>query len=678
MKSLIWILVLTHVAGMLAGCGGTAAFYVSPTGNDDDPGTLQRPFATLERARAAARQLIRDEQTAGHNGITVYLRGGTYRRTEPLVLGGEDSGSAGAPVRWRAYGGEQVRISGGAEIPLSAFEKVRDADTRKRLGSKAAEKIRVVALGPLNIEPRPWPAQTRSGYQGRMEVFFNDKPMPCARWPNSGWALTGEVVDRGTRLFWHVEGDPHRGGTFKYADDRPERWSVERGVWIAGYLGCHWLDQAVRVEAIDTKARTIKLSWSVAYGLQADHRWRAVNLPEELDEPGEWFLDVPGRRLFFYPPPEAKDEDRIVLSVLAEPLLGLKDASHVVLEQLTFETGCGDAVTIDGGADCRVQDCVIRNMGGEAVKVSGGARHGVVGCTIAHTGAGGVSITAGDRPTLTPGECFVTDCDIFDFARLARAWRPGIALAGVGNRAAHNRVHDSPHLGISYYGNEHTIEFNELYNLCWEAEDNGAIYTGREWSGRGTKVQYNFIHHVTGYAAVGAQGIYLDDMACGNIIRGNILYKVQRAMMIGGGRDNIIEDNLAYECDKALWFDSRGMGKQRHSAEVDGGWRKALLEMPYTKPPWSTRYPKLVGILDDPVWPGAPRGNIMRRNVFVKCGGKVISPAVSEYSTLEDNLFVDDDAALRLDVRPRPESPVFDKIPRLKQMPLSKIGPREP
>jgi hypothetical protein len=70
--------------------------------DDSGPGTADRPFATLDRARVAA-----------VSGTVVNLRAGTYRRSTPFQLSVADSG-----VIYQAYGygtaaQEKVVISGG-------------------------------------------------------------------------------------------------------------------------------------------------------------------------------------------------------------------------------------------------------------------------------------------------------------------------------------------------------------------------------------------------------------------------------------------------------------------------------------------------------------------------------------------------------------------------------------
>ncbi|MBK9991066.1 MAG: hypothetical protein IPP19_10105 [Verrucomicrobia bacterium] len=100
-----------------------AEFSVSPTGSDSNPGTPDKPFKSLEKARDAARAIIAKGVPAG--GIAVWLRGGVYERISPLDFRAADSGtSETATVDWRGYPGEVVRISGGKTLKASDFTPV--------------------------------------------------------------------------------------------------------------------------------------------------------------------------------------------------------------------------------------------------------------------------------------------------------------------------------------------------------------------------------------------------------------------------------------------------------------------------------------------------------------------------------------------------------------------------
>jgi hypothetical protein len=85
-------------------------FYVSPDGNDNNPGTLEAPFETVDKARLAAREINQTEDT------NIYLRGGIYELSRPVIFFPEDSGKNGFFVVYRNYPGETPVISGGKQI----------------------------------------------------------------------------------------------------------------------------------------------------------------------------------------------------------------------------------------------------------------------------------------------------------------------------------------------------------------------------------------------------------------------------------------------------------------------------------------------------------------------------------------------------------------------------------
>ncbi|MBN2980838.1 hypothetical protein [Cohnella algarum] len=117
--------------------GAAKAFYVAPNGSDSNSGGPNDPFRTLEAARNAVRSLKNGEGLPA-GGVTVYLREGTYPRSESFELTEEDSGTAESPIVYRAYPGETVRLSGGANLDRTGFEPVADPAVLQRIIDPAA------------------------------------------------------------------------------------------------------------------------------------------------------------------------------------------------------------------------------------------------------------------------------------------------------------------------------------------------------------------------------------------------------------------------------------------------------------------------------------------------------------------------------------------------------------
>jgi len=632
-------------------------FVVSPQGADTNPGTEALPFATLEAARDAVRRLKSDHGLPA-GGVTVWLHGGDYVRTNAFELTAADSGTPESPVVWRARANEVPRLLGGRRLPpLAEWRPVSDPTVLERLDPKARGPVRQCDLRGLGIAEF---GEMKSRGFGRptapahAELFFAGRPMTLARWPNEGgWAPIAAFPEA------TAQGDDHGGklgrleAGFQYAGDRPRRWKETRDLWVHGYWAWDWANSYEKVASLDLEQRLIKTAPPYGlYGFRKGQRFYFLNVLEELDQPGEWYLDRVTGVLYFWPPeavpgpaPSRPAGERtasdaggarvppshpeVLLSLLDQPLLRLTEASHVTFQGLILEASRGNAVEMRGGASNRVAACLIRNIGDGGVTIEGGTGHGVVGCDLLDTGDGGVSLSGGDRQTLTAGGHFVEDCHFQRQGRWSKCYVPAVLMNGVGQRASHNLIHDHPHCAILFNGNDHLIEFNEIHHIALETGDVGAIYTGRDYTYRGNRIRHNYIHH-TGGVGMGSMGVYMDDCVSGTEVYGNVFYKVHWAMFIGGGRDHHVENNVFVECDPAVRVDGRGLDRSPVWYNmVNDYMRGRLAAMPAAL--YRERYPALkdldayYGPPEGPAITGEafrgipPEGNLVARNV---CAGK--------------------------------------------------------
>ena len=603
--------------------------FVGPGGSDEGPGTRAEPFRTLARARDRVRA-IKSEGALPDGGAAVSLREGEYPLDCSFELTEADSGTETGPIVYRAHPGERVRLTGGREV--SGFGPVTDAEILQRLDESARPNVLVADLtaqgiaGVVHECPEGHPIRTEK----MMEVFFKRRRMTLARWPNEGFALTGEMEPAETHVV--------------YEGDRPQRWSAEDDVWLHGYWGQNWRDHYQQVLDIDTVSRKMSVRKRRSDPKhQPRRRYVALNVLAELDAPGEWYLDRKAGRLYFWAP-EPIETGAVIVSLLADPLVRIDGASHVRLEGLVFECSRGRGVEIRGGQDNLVAGCEFRHLNGEAVAIEGGRANGVRSCDIHDVGAGGIILQAGDRKTLEPGECFADNNHIHDYALLARTYRPAVRVGGVGNRVAHNLIHDAPHGGIQLGGNEHVIEFNEIHHVVTETDDAGAFYMGRDLTHRGNVIRHNYFHHLGGFAGIDwrltkdqdlsehpsdttsdgyhsshpaeLNAVYLDDLIGGNTVFGNVFYRVGRGTRVAGGRDTLVENNIYVECNPAVEITGQGL---TWSKDYFDGRSNTLIDrlaaVDYQNPPYSERYPELPGILDDN--PGAPKYNRVVRNISV-------------------------------------------------------------
>lgn len=647
--------------------------HVAPNGNDAWSGRnavpnqarTDGPFATLIGARNAIRELKREEGGLPTGGVIVEVAEGVYEFDDALELNGEDSGAANASTVYRAPPGVEVRLVGGRFI--SGWKVVADASVLNRLEPAARGKVWQADLKALGIEDYGNVAS------GGLELFFEDKPARLARWPNEGFVKIRDVTKEAPVTSHGRTGS--RTGNFYYEGDRPKRWLGQTDVWLHGYWFWDWSDQYQQVESIDTEQHLVRLAKPYhGYGYLAGARYYALNVLAELDEPGEWQLDRQNGTIYFWPP-NTLERGRPMVSAIAT-LVSLNDASHVRFQGFVMEAVRGTAVKIAGGTDVQIVDCTIRNTGDLAVDIRGGRRNGVVGCDISNTAGSGISLDGGDRATLTKGEHLAESNHIHHYARWKRTYAPAVGISGVGNRVRYNLIHDAPHNAVQLTGNDHVVEFNEFHHVCLETDDVGAFYMGRNWTERGNVVRYNYFHHLGRHGGgVGVMAIYLDDWASGTTAFGNICYKAGRAVLIGGGRDNRVENNVFVDCTPSVHVDARGLGWAKSYFDgSDTTLFDRLAAVDYRRPPWSDRYPELLTLLDDE--PVMPKGNVIARNISV--GGRWLDLAdglTDETVKLEDNLididpqFVD---RSKEDFRLRSTSPAF-KL-GFESIPVDKIG----
>ncbi len=540
--------------------------YISPQGNDAWSGRLAEPnagktdgpFATLGRAR--------DEMRRAHppgsppEPKTVHLRAGTYAVTDTLKLEGHDSGRPEAPVVWRAFEKERALLVGGRAI--TGFKPWKGEIMQADVGAQGFRDVYF------------------------RQLFFAGERQTLARYPNAdlgnpiagGWAYA-EGDD--WPLYEDKPGESRRELVYKAADARV--WSRPTEVELFIFPRFNWWNDLRQVQSIDPAKRLVTVGRDHSFAVRGGDRYFFQNALEELDAPGEWYLDRETWTLYFWPPaPLANGQ---VFAPTTRTILRLDGVQHVTFRGLALECSEGDAVILNGCTKALIEGCTIRNIGdfdGSGVAINGGTGNGVSGCDISFTGRHAIQLSGGDRPTLTPAGNFADNNYLHHFGVFYKQG-VGVDLEGVGNRVTHNLMHDGPRFAIRHGGNNNVIEFNRLRHIGLETEDVGAIYSGgRDWlTPRGTAIRYNFISDVAGFGhAQGkwvtpyfAWGVYLDDNTGGVDVIGNIVARCGRGgLHCHSGRDNHVENNV--------WIDNGQWQVDFHGWKApDGMWGQHFPEM---------------------------------------------------------------------------------------------------
>jgi len=566
-------------------------FYVAANGNDAHPGTADRPFSTVNRALAAHRAA-----GAVAGGAVIELAEGRYELTEMITLTAADSGKGHeAPLSIRAAKPGTAVISGGKR--LSGFTVVKDPSVLARLPQEARGKVLQCHLPTLGITDYGTIQE-----QPSVNLSVNGVLQTIARWPNSGFVRVGDMIDNG-----HIDrNDPTKNRPQVFTtSDRVSRWKTAPDAWLQGYLPTNWMYGYVPVGSVNPEAKTITTAWcydrlSGWPDIKSGHPYAIFHLLEEIDQPGEWYLDRAKGMLYLYPSAVA-GKAVVDFSLLSGAMLSMNGVSHVRLEGLVFESGRGTAMDLENARHCLIAGCTVRNMSGWGLRINGGERNVMMGCDLHDLEQGGCYLNGGgEGDSLIPAGHQVVNCRFRNFG-IGRVNSSGVDLGGVGHRIAHCVFEDCPSSAIIFHGSNLRVEYNQFRNCCNENEDYGVIYAWGNPLWRGNLWRFNLFSHCGGGFTqgwvqnryFGTSAFRFDDAVSGQMVYGNVLnhfdiWGTSAGIMSNNcGRDNIYDNNLI--------TDSPGMNAGYYS----GGNHMYAQGLPKGVPPAHLKeFPELAKLLD--------------------------------------------------------------------------------
>lgn len=618
-----------------------------------------------------ARNAVRARREAGeHRRFRIYAEKGEYRGSLRLDKSDGDTD-------WTSDG---AVLSGGLSLNSCDFTPLTD-DEKSRLHGDAAKRVRRIDLKKYGLTKADWGEicpigafSTARKYDGvatvrSCEVFYNGIRMTEARYPNEGFLRIDSVLDVGdVREFpeqnYFLDWDGrrnHRGGAYitdKQTAYRAAGWREPEKAWMYGFFYHDWADSSTPIASLDAAHRTVRPAYVTPYGCRRGGRYFFYNVFEELDAPGEFYLDRDSGMLYIYPRGELGSAS-VEISIAAEPVVSI-EADGVKLSGFSIRCARADGATVLGDGN-EISDCLICSVAGNGVTAKG-TGNAVRRCEITHTGEGGIVLTGGDRETLTAGASAAEDNQIHDYAEIVMFYRPAVSLYGAGNICAHNEIYNAPHMAVYYSGNDHLIEYNRIYNVVRLSSDAGAIYGGMDWAAYGTVIRYNYLRDI-GEGENRPNGIYWDDALSGQTAYGNTIVNAgQFGFLIGGGRDNSVTDNVIAGCGSAgIEYDDRardavvadGWAKSDYADPNGRGWQ-SLRAVPYRGEIWSKRFPKMLSLKesfadhDDPGFPPNPSGSNVSGNRIISKEKKFfqIAPSVYRYSDIGENELLTEGEAL--------------------------------
>jgi hypothetical protein len=528
--------------------------YVSTQGNDAWTGKLAGPNAsgsdgpllTIAAARDAIRRLR--DQGPLPKAVFVYLRGGTYFLSDPLVFSPHDSGTPSSPVVYAAYPGERAVLSGGR--PVGGFEPEGG--------------------GPGSTKWKASIAAVKDENWCFHQLFVNGQRRQRARAPNTGFfTVEGELSnDKQSKLKFHD------------SDIDPE-WGKAGDVEVVVLSA--WEEFRLYLRSVDAAAHLATLSAQrTPWGVEKNPRYWVENAASALDAPGEWYLERGPGQLHYIP---AAGEDLSKSEVIASRLGQLirfegnaeagQSVHDITLSGLTFAhtdwsipaAGYLDmqaaydipaAVELEGAARCAIEKCRFLHLGQYALEIHRGSRQvRVTGNEMADLGGGGVRL--GD-PGVPEKEVQATAYNEVSGNHIHDIGEVYPAAVGIwvgqssGNTIAHNEIDHTYYTGISVgwtwgYGptaaHANRLEFNLMHDIGrGMLSDMGCIYTlGVQPD---TVERHNVCHDVTRYEhGYGGWGLYTDEGSSGILIENNLVYRTHD----GGfhqhyGCNNMVRNNI--------------------------------------------------------------------------------------------------------------------------------------
>ena len=504
--------------------------YVSPDGDDKNPGYSSLPVKTLERAVA-----IYEED----NKQPIFVHAGKYGVFETIELSSEDEG-----MTITDFGDGEVIVSGAIELPASEFVAVTDKNVLNKIPQNARGNVKKISLdkyieGTMARYPEYIIQSSQTAYY---ELFSGDEAQKIARWPNNDFSTIS-----------NADGD-----SFEVTANKAELWKNADDGMIASYFYYDWAFENIYIDKDNSSGSKIVLTKEHKYGIKNGQRFYAMNMLEELDVPGEYYIDNAEKILYYYP----TDNFSITnpeLSVMSKSFISMSDVSGIKISGIIFEKNRDRGINVKNSENISIDRCILRNIGNVAVKMSADNSE-IINSHMYSIGGSCIVATAGSKENLQEGNIRIADNVLHNFGRIFRTYQGAVHLNGCGNIAEYNTIYDAPHVAIMFTGSKHKIQHNEIYNVVNECSDSGAIYNARNWTDWGTEISYNYLHDIVKNIDAGKSvvAIYMDDLLSGAIVENNVIKNCHVAALFGGGRGNIFRNNIVVDCEKGIVYDNRG------------------------------------------------------------------------------------------------------------------------
>ena len=624
----------------------TAIFYVAPNYDPEynGNGTFDMPFSNINEANEAI-AIMPEKARAG--GVTVYIRGGDYYQDKTLRF--DVSGTDGGPIVYKAYQDEVPVIDGGYRLLSEDFRKPEASEVSCIKDETARNSVVVYDLKAECLD-----------VNSEFELYYDGNRGTLARYPNA-WNPDEPPLQLKNVA---AVGDPGTQPFTCDADEVISTWHSVEGVLLEGHFHIDWIQTSAVLSDYDVENSRITVS------VTSENQWYREggkyyfrNVLDEIDVPGEYYISPEGL-LYFYPAGDIVDT-KITYTQNTQNLVEVS-ADYVTFDGLTVENTGGSAFTASGRG-ITVQNCKIGCSGYRGLDINGYDNY-IYNNEISHTGYAALLLSGGDTALGIPSNSVADNNYVHNFGEIKTVYEAGLYGYGVGFTFTHNEVAYSPHLAVSTDGRDMVMKYNYIHDVCREAGDAGAVYV-MWWSNQGLVFENNFICNVYNMYELGAPcGFYCDDGGSGRTVRCNLFYNVAgNSIMIGGGKDNIITDNVIVKgpnsytaslyYDSRTWYDEfrgyfvtflNGIEPTNDYSEIL--WDDLFGESAYGTESWSIRYPRTMFYktttardYEDRYMSYSTANAVLRNNVvYPEINAMYISKHVEKFASIRDNMYLSD------------------------------------
>ncbi len=472
-------------------------YTVSIDGNDNNPGTGDKPFLTIAKAASIMRA-----------GDTCYIRPGIYRESVAL----NRSGNEGKPISFVGA----VDDRGNSLVTIDGTDAL----------STNWKKTEVNGISVYSVALS----------QPTVQVFHNRQMMTEARWPDQPFS---RIWDRTTWAKGEMGGYKGKMISSDIAATNID-WTGAMAVLNVGHQFKTWVRE-VRGHAAGSKEFTYILKERMGNGKEdgptwGDDRFYLIGKIETLTSPGEWFYDESQKRLLFYPPDGNRPKTGEVEVKVRNYGMSGNGVQHLLVSGIRF-FGC--TFNFKDTNHLMIENCHVlypnysrllnatlasEDKREEVLTEISGSFNKLSRLWIAYGNTAGIRIAGSDNQ--------IENSVIHDICWNGNINYPGLMVSGKSGELCNSRVSNctifnSGNVGILYRNRNNVIEYNHVYNTGLACKDIAAIHTGSP-EAAGSVVCYNWVHDSMG------KGIRGDDQTRELTFHHNVVWNCDEGMILKG------------------------------------------------------------------------------------------------------------------------------------------------